>query len=169
MEYNTKKSKIIFPQYGRNIQKLIEDTLKKLKNTNRISQYIYILKIMKNKKIISNINIYKRILWDQLYLLTNKKLKKKEYPFKNKKPIYYLKKKKIKKLDYPKNGNEYKYYGKIIPKLIKSIKKIKNKYKYKYYIANKMKINYIKWNNKKNIKYSNILNDIELISKLKKK
>ncbi|WOX79407.1 DUF4290 domain-containing protein [Candidatus Shikimatogenerans bostrichidophilus] len=162
MEYNTKTNKIVFSQYGRNIQILIDETLNISKKTKRIKIYIYILKIMKdNNLIINNIDIYKRKLWDQLYLLTNNKLK--EYPFKNKKPIYFLnKKKKYIKLNYPKQIKQYKYYGKIIQKFIKKIIKIKNKYKYIYNIANIMKNNNI--NNIK-LKYSTILKDIKLISK----
>ncbi|MDH3003700.1 MAG: DUF4290 domain-containing protein [Candidatus Shikimatogenerans sp. JK-2022] len=164
MEYNTNRNNIIIPEYGRNIQKLVEYTINNIKNKKKIiNNFYYILKVIRkiNPNFKKNILNLKNNLWYKLFLITNIKLNN-NLPFYKKKII--LKKKKIK---YPKNIIKYKYYGKIILKIINKLLIYKKKIFFKYLIyklANIMKYNYIKWNNLINIDDKIIFNDIKNIT-----
>ncbi|WGH27133.1 MAG: DUF4290 domain-containing protein [Candidatus Shikimatogenerans bostrichidophilus] len=164
MEYNTSRNNIIIPEYGRNVQKLVEYTIKKIKNKKKIiNNFNYIIKIIKIIRPNYKINILnlKNNLWYKLFLKSKLKIN-------DNLPFYIKKKQKIKKnkIKYPNILKKYKYYGKIIQKIINKLTiKDKNKYNLIYKIANLMKYNYIKWNKIINVKDDIILNDIKIISK----
>ncbi|WGH26638.1 MAG: DUF4290 domain-containing protein [Candidatus Shikimatogenerans bostrichidophilus] len=170
MKNNQKK--IIIPEYGRNIQKLVEYTLKIDNKKKRKKNYKFILNLMKlinnnnnnNYFLNKNLNFKIKLLY-QLYLISNMKIKEFDSLFKKVK-INNIKKKKLK---YPsKNYIKFKYYGKIIQDIINNyIINIKNKKKKKKIlkiIIELMKKKYIKWNNKYNVNNYIIFKDIKIIS-----
>ncbi|MDH3004418.1 MAG: DUF4290 domain-containing protein [Candidatus Shikimatogenerans sp. JK-2022] len=178
MEYNTLRKNIKYPEYGRNIEKLI---FKISIIKNKIVKNVYIKKLINlmlniNKKIKKKFINYKQKIWIQLFFISNKKIKiKKKYNIK-KKILYNNKlkiknKKKIIKLIKEKLKNKYynkflKYYGNnilIFLKFIINFKKIK--FIYIYRIVNLMKKNYLKWNKIKFIDDYKIFNDIKKITK----
>ncbi|MBC7555329.1 MAG: DUF4290 domain-containing protein [Taibaiella sp.] len=71
MEYNTTRSQLLMPEYGRNVQKMIEylatveDKEKRLKNAEVIIELMGIL-----NPHLKTIEDYKHKLWDHLYQMT---------------------------------------------------------------------------------------------------
>ncbi|WGH27646.1 MAG: DUF4290 domain-containing protein [Candidatus Shikimatogenerans bostrichidophilus] len=168
MKYYNKNKKIIIPEYGRNIQKLVEYTLKIKDKNIKKKNYKYILNLMKlvNKNKFLNLKI--KFLY-QLYLISNMKIKELNFLFKN---FIKLINNNNKKIKYPKkNLIKFKYYGKIIQDFInKYIIYIKNKNKkirIIKIIINIMRNNYKKWNNKYFINNLILYNDIKKISNKK--
>ncbi|WP_185877281.1 DUF4290 domain-containing protein [Blattabacterium cuenoti] len=168
MEYNTNRFRLVMPEYGRNIHKMIDIAIK-IKNKKKRNKFACeIIKLMtefvKYKKKL--IPYFKHILWNQLLIMSNYKLDiDLPFPIEHNNVIkkhYYNK-----KINYPKYLNDFRYYGKIIRYMINSVINCKNKLKKKellYSIANTMKKNYLRWN--KNIVEDNIIfKDLEKLSK----
>ncbi|MDH3004609.1 MAG: DUF4290 domain-containing protein [Candidatus Shikimatogenerans sp. JK-2022] len=156
MEYNTTREKLIYPEYGRNIQKLVKkiNIIKDLKLKNK--EYKNIVNLIYNikKKKISNY-IQKKKIYTDIYNLLKGKTNNNEI-----KPVIKTQKK------INKSYINYKYYGYNIHNILKKIKKLsKIKLIYLYNIANYMKKNYLKWNKMKYIETKIIYNDIKKITK----
>lgn len=81
LEYNTMRGKINLPQYGRNIQKLVEYALKIEDREKRNEAAKLIVEAMEilNPKIRS-IDNYKKILWNHLAMIADYKLDV-DYPY----------------------------------------------------------------------------------------
>ena len=75
MEYNTSRSKMLMPEYGRNVQKMVEylltveDPEKRLKNAEIIIELMSTL-----APHLKAIEDYKHKLWDHLYQMTDFRL-----------------------------------------------------------------------------------------------
>ena len=120
MEYNTSIEPIKIPEYGRNIQKLIEFAMTIEDRQKRTKFCEYIVSIMaKFNNQRRDSEEYKNKLWDHLYIISDYKLDvDSPYPkpeIKNKKSMV------VKKLDYPDYNIKYKHYGRIIEKIINKI------------------------------------------------
>ncbi|MDH3004201.1 MAG: DUF4290 domain-containing protein [Candidatus Shikimatogenerans sp. JK-2022] len=173
MEYNTSRDRLIYPEYGRNIQKLAYK-ISSIKNNYKKKIYIKnIIKLMINinSNIKNHLLNYKKKIWIQLFFLSKKRIKiKKKY--KVKKEILYNKLnnlnfiKRIKFKNNINNNSKYKYYGNnTLYYFKKKIKFNKIKILYIYYMANYMKRNYLKWNKIKFVDDFIIFKDINYITK----
>ncbi|WP_185873215.1 DUF4290 domain-containing protein [Blattabacterium cuenoti] len=150
MEYNTTRFKLVIPEYGRNIQKMIDFAIKIKDRKKRNQCALSIIRLMTdsntnkyNKKIF---NYFKHKLWNQLFIMSNYKLDI-DTPFP--KPNPKKTKNFIKKIVYPEYLNNFRYYGKIIRDMINvaiNCKDEKKKEGLLYSIANTMKKNYLRWN-----------------------
>jgi len=75
LDYNTQRDKLIMPEYGREIQKMVEVAvgLPTKEERMRCAQTIIRLMANKNPQVRDN-NDFMQTLWDHLYLISNKKL-----------------------------------------------------------------------------------------------
>ncbi|WGH25380.1 MAG: DUF4290 domain-containing protein [Candidatus Shikimatogenerans bostrichidophilus] len=176
MEYNTSRENIIYPEYGRNIQKLVTK-ISLIQNTqirNKYANSIIDLMEKLNKKIKNKFLNYKKKLWVQLFFISKQKIKinkkykiKRKFLFQTKKKDRHIElmKKKIKISKF--YNKKYKYYGINIINFFKKKIIFFNKIKIKYIcnIANYMKKNYIRWNKTKYVDDIKILQDIKNMSK----
>lgn len=110
MEYNTSRSKLLMPEYGRNVQKMveylltIEDPQKRLKNAEAIIELMTTL-----APHLKTIEDYKHKLWDHLYQMTDFKLDVDgPYPPPTREEIL----KKPEPLPYPNENHRNKHFGK---------------------------------------------------------
>ncbi|WGH24642.1 MAG: DUF4290 domain-containing protein [Candidatus Shikimatogenerans bostrichidophilus] len=172
MKYNIYKRQLIYPEYGRNIQKLI-NKISNIKN-NEIKKFninhIYNFMININNKIKSYYSDYKKKISIQLFYLSNKKiLLNNLYNIKNillkknidKKNIILLMKKKY----INSKKNKYKYYGNnIIISLFIILNFKKIKINYINNLLDLMKRKYLKWNKIKTINNFIIYYDIYRIT-----
>ncbi|NAW50507.1 DUF4290 domain-containing protein [Elizabethkingia argentiflava] len=116
MEYNTKRSHLYMPEYGRLIQSLVEHckTLTTKEERNEIAHSIISFIGQRNPHLRSEEN-YKHKLWDHLFILADYDLDvDSPYPI----PTREEMQQKPKKIEYPSYDNEYKFYGKSILQLI---------------------------------------------------
>ena len=116
MEYNTNRAKLLMPEYGRNIQQMVEycKSLPSKEERNEVAKTIVEFMGQRNPHLRDEEN-YKHKLWDHLYILADYDLDvDAPYPFPTKEELAQ----KPNKMDYPSFENEYKFYGKSILQLI---------------------------------------------------
>ena len=75
LDYNTQREKLPIPEYGREIQKMVEYAIQLPDKAQRLRCAKSIVRQMEHKvpQIRSNAN-YKQTLWDHLYLMSDKRL-----------------------------------------------------------------------------------------------
>ena len=116
MEYNTNRTKLLMPEYGRNIQMMVEycKSLPSKEERNEVAKTIVEFMGQRNPHLRDEEN-YKHKLWDHLYILADYDLDvDAPYPFPTKEELAQ----KPNRMDYPSFDNEYKFYGKSILQLI---------------------------------------------------
>jgi hypothetical protein len=116
MEYNTNRTKLLMPEYGRNIQMMVEycKSLPSKEERNEVAKTIVEFMGQRNPHLRDEEN-YKHKLWDHLYILADYDLDvDAPYPFPTKDELAQ----KPNRMDYPSFDNEYKFYGKSILQLI---------------------------------------------------
>ncbi|MCU7615191.1 DUF4290 domain-containing protein [Chryseobacterium sp. GMJ5] len=116
MEYNTQKTQLNMPEYGRIIQQLVERCKELSTKEERNEMAVAIIDFMgqRNPQLRDEEN-YKHKLWDHLYILANHDLDiDPVYPFPTKEEL----EEKPKRMEYPKLQGEFKFYGKSILQLI---------------------------------------------------
>ena len=116
MEYNTNRTKLLMPEYGRNIQQMVEycKSLPSKEERNEVAKTIVEFMGQRNPHLRDEEN-YKHKLWDHLYILADYDLDvDAPYPFPTREELDQ----KSNRMDYPSFDNEYKFYGKSILQLI---------------------------------------------------
>lgn len=116
MEYNTSRTQLHMPEYGRLIQQLVERCRELPTKEERNEMAVAIVDFMgqRNPQLRDEDN-YKHKLWDHLFILADFDLDvDSPYPL----PIKGERQLKPKKLDYPVLQGEFKFYGKSILQLI---------------------------------------------------
>ena len=116
MEYNTNRTKLLMPEYGRNIQQMVEycKSLPSKEERNEVAKTIVEFMGQRNPHLRDEEN-YKHKLWDHLYILADYDLDvDAPYPFPTREELAQ----KPNRMDYPSFENEYKFYGKRIFQLI---------------------------------------------------
>ncbi|WPO91894.1 DUF4290 domain-containing protein [Chryseobacterium sp. HR92] len=116
MEYNTQKTQLHMPEYGRIIQQLVErcKELPTKEERNEMAMAIIDFMGQRNPQLRDEEN-YKHKLWDHLFILANHDLDvESPYPF----PTPEQLAEKPKRMEYPKLQGDFKFYGKSILQLI---------------------------------------------------
>ncbi|MCA6068957.1 DUF4290 domain-containing protein [Chryseobacterium sp. RG1] len=116
MEYNTQKTQLHLPEYGRIIQQLVERCKELSTKEERSEMAMAIIDFMgqRNPQLRDEEN-YKHKLWDHLFILANYELDvDSPYPFPTREELA----EKPKKMEYPKLQGDFKFYGKSILQLI---------------------------------------------------
>ncbi len=116
MEYNTQKTQLHLPEYGRIIQQLVErcKELSSKEERNEMAMAIIDFMGQRNPQLRDEDN-YKHKLWDHLFILAEYDLDvDSPYPF----PTMEQLAEKPKRMEYPKLQGDFKFYGKSILQLI---------------------------------------------------
>nr|WP_315027019.1 DUF4290 domain-containing protein [uncultured Chryseobacterium sp.] len=116
MEYNTQKTQLHMPEYGRIIQQLVERCKELPTKEERNEMALAIIDFMgqRNPQLRDEEN-YKHKLWDHLFILSDYDLDvESPYPF----PTMEELAEKPKRMEYPKLQGDFKFYGKSILQLI---------------------------------------------------
>ena len=72
MKYNTQKKKLILPEYGRNIQNMVDFCLQLEDKAERTQCAYSIVDIMGNMfPHLRDVNDFKHILWDHLAVMSD--------------------------------------------------------------------------------------------------
>ncbi len=147
LKYNSELTKLIIPEYGRHIQKLVEHciTLEDRAERNKLAQAI--IDVMGNQQPhLRDVPDFKHKLWDQLFIISDFKLDvDSPYPVTTQEEL----KEKPERLPYPKVASKYRYYGYNMQTMIDvaiSWEDEDLKAKLTYAIANHMKKCYLIWN-----------------------
>jgi hypothetical protein len=146
-DYNSCRPRLILPEYGRNIQKMVDFILsvEDRDERNRLSQAI--INIMGNMNPhLRDINDFKHKLWDHLAIMSNFKLDI-DYPYEIPRAEEFVEK--PRRVSYNTNQIRFRHYGKITERLIEEAMKLpegEDKENLIKLIANQMKKSYLAWN-----------------------
>jgi hypothetical protein len=146
MEYNTTRSKMLMPEYGRNVQRMVEylmtleDRAQRRKNAEAIIELMGTL-----NPNLKQIEDYKHKLWDHLVQMTDFKLDvDAPYPPPTPEQLY----KKPDPIPYPQTSIENRHFGKNLDALIeKALKETdpEKKQGFTQIIGYYMKLAYTNW------------------------
>jgi hypothetical protein len=146
-DYNTQRSRMNLPEYGRNIQKMVEYTVQIEDREERNRAARAIISIMGNlNPHLRDVSDFKHKLWDHLFIISDFKLDI-DSPYEKPTPEVLFEK--PKPVPYSEYDIRYKHYGKIIELLIKeavAYEEGEEKEVLIKLIANHMKKCYLTWN-----------------------
>lgn len=148
MKYNTERSHLIIPEYGRNVQKMVDHctALPDKEERNRVAKAIV--------EYIGNLNPairdhadFRHKLWDHLFIMSDFKLDvDSPYPI----PVRETFQEKPMLLTYPVKSNKFRHYGNIVRDLMKKAISMEESDPERniliLQIANYMKRSYLQWN-----------------------
>ena len=147
LEYNSERSKLIIPEYGRHLQKMVEHAVSIEDENERNKVAKSIIAVMGNMNPhLRDVPDFQHKLWDQLFIISNFELDV-ESPFP--KPSKELLEERPDPMGYPQNFPKYRFYGNNIKRMIDEAVKMEDgalKEALIYSIANHMKKSYLNWN-----------------------
>ena len=147
LEYNTERKRLIIPEYGRHIQKMINIAVATEDVEERNKQAKAIIGVMGNlQPHLRDVPDFQHKLWDQLFIMSDFKLDV-DSPFP--KPSREVLQERPEPLEYPQNFPKYRFYGNNIKRMIdvaNSWDEGEMKEALEYAIANHMKKCYLNWN-----------------------
>lgn len=165
MEYNTSLQKMVIPEYGRNIQKMIQFamTVEDREERNRVARAIINVMGQLNPHL-RDVTDFKHKLWDHLFIISDFKLDvDSPYPI----PERGILETKPERVPYPTGDIKYRHYGKTVERLIEKGKAMEDpamKEAFSEVIANLMKRSYLAWN-RDSVNDDVILQHLEELSK----
>jgi len=171
MEYNTSLPKLIIPEYGRNVQKMVHSIIEIDDRDKRNHQAKAIIEVMGNlNPHLRDVPDFKHKLWDHLFIMSDFQLDV-DSPYVR--PSKESFEEKPEKLEYSDNNIKLRHYGKILPQIIeRAIDLEEGDYKdlLIFCIANHMKKSYLTWNSSNVedeviLKHLSSLSDDKLIMK----
>lgn len=165
MIYNTKQKQLVLPEYGRNIQNMVDFCITISDREERKRCANTIINIMGNMfPHLRDVNDFKHILWDHLAIMADFKLDI-DYPYEivRKEDLYSH----PPKLPYNQGKITYKHYGKNLERMIKKATEYKDGEERNQLIkmlANHMKKSFLTWN-KEVVDDRKIFKDLDELSK----
>lgn len=163
MEYNTSQTTLIFREYGRNIQKLVEYAVAVEDDEKRNAIVNYIIGLMgQMNPHLKNVEQFRHKLWDHIFMISQFKLIA-DNPYPDFEPIQ---KEDIPRLPYPKSNLRFKHYGKNVEQLIDKAVEMEDPDKQREFakvIGNYMKMVY-RNNNSDNVDDETIREDLYFLS-----
>ncbi|MEN8138961.1 MAG: DUF4290 domain-containing protein [Bacteroidota bacterium] len=147
MEYNTDRSKLIIPEYGRNVQKMVNYCLSLEDRDSRNDTAKAIIEVMGNlNPHLRDVPDFKHKLWDQLFIMADFNLDV-DSPYEIPERETFTKAPDI--LSYPKKSNRYRFYGINLRLMIEEASQREDNEEKEALImvlANHMKKSYLNWN-----------------------
>lgn len=165
MDYNSNRKKLPLPEYGRNIQNMVDHvmTIEDRDERNLAAQTI--IDIMGNLyPYLRDINDFKHKLWDHLAIMADFQLDI-DYPYDPPKPETFQEP--PKKIPYASNHIKLRHYGKTLELMVDRAAEYESGEEKEILItllANHMKKCYLAWN-KDAVDDEKIYQDLEFLSK----
>lgn len=164
-DYNTQRKRMALPEYGRNVQKMVDHikTLEDRDERNRAAKTI--ISIMGNlNPHLRDIGDFKHKLWDHLALIANFELDI-DSPYPVPEPSKFVEK--PKQVPYKQGDIRFLHYGRIIELMINAASDMEDGDEKEYFttlIVNQMKKSYITWN-RGQVADAVIIGDMKLLSR----
>ena len=147
LEYNTEREMLIIPEYGRHMQKMVNQAkeIEDRDERNKVAKSI--IAVMGNlQPHLRDVPDFQHKLWDQLFIIANFELDV-DCPFE--KPSKEILEERPEPLAYPQNHPKYRFYGNNIKRMIDvAVKWEKGELReaLEFTIANHMKKCFLNWN-----------------------
>jgi len=164
MDYNSKRKKLALPEYGRNIQNMVDYlmTIEDRDKRNKSAQTV--IDVMGNLyPFLRDVPEFKHKLWDHLAIMTDFQLDI-DYPYDPPSPdILHSKPNKI---PYNQHHIKYRHYGRTMELIIKEADNFEGEEREIIIeqIANQMKKSYLAWN-KDSVENDKIWMDLDEMSR----
>jgi len=147
LEYNTERSMLIIPEYGRHFQKMVDYAVSIADREERNQVAKAIISVMGNlQPHLRDVPDFQHKLWDQLFIMSDFKLDvDSPFPITSKEVLQQ----RPDPLEYPQNFPKYRFYGNNIKRMIDvaiNWEKGDKRSGLEYAIANHMKKCYLNWN-----------------------
>ena len=148
LEYNTERTKLIIPEYGRHVHQMVDQAVALKDKEARNNMAKAIIGVMGNlNPHLRDVPDFQHKLWAQLFIMSNFELDA-DSPFEKPSKEIYVNRK-PNKLEYPQSFPKYRFYGNNIKKMIDVAKdwdegELKDKLIVN--IANHMKKCFLNWN-----------------------
>lgn len=146
LDYNTKREKLLMPEYGREIQKMVDHAISLPTKEERQRCAATIIQQMETKvPQLTDSTDYEQTLWDHLYLMSHKQLDI-DWPFDVSEAEKLLSKPQPMKL--PKDNVKLRHYGKLVEELFEKLKNMpegEERDALVFYTANQMKRDLATW------------------------
>lgn len=148
MDYNTSRPKMLIPEYGRNVQNMIDYAIALPTKDDRNKAVHAIIEVMGQlNPHLRDVEDYRHKLWTHLFIMSDFKIDvDSPYPVPKQEEID----KKPDILAYPKNKIRYGHYGNNVQRMIENIVNIENDEERNIVtnrLANLMKKLYVSYNN----------------------
>ena len=164
MRYNTAEKKLALPEYGRNLQNMVDYCVTIEDREERKHCADTIINIMGNMfPHLRDVNDFKHILWDHLAIMSDFKLDI-DYPYE------IVKKEDLNtrppRLPYSNSRIRYRHYGKTLEMMIQKATEFEQGTEKEVLVkllANQMKKSFLSWN-KESVEDSKIFKDLEELS-----
>jgi hypothetical protein len=164
-DYNTQRKKMTLPEYGRNVQKMVDHikTIEDREERNKAAKAI--IQVMGNLNAhLRDIEDFKHKLWDHLTIIADFDLDiESPYP----PPEEQKFNAKPTEIPYMQGGIRFLHYGRIIELMIEAAIDFEDGEEKEYLttlIVNQMKKSYITWN-RSQVADEVIINDLKLLSR----
>ena len=147
LQYNTKRTQLVIPEYGRHVQLMINQIMEtqNLEERNKMAKAV--IGIMGNMNPhLRDVPDFQHKLWDQLFIMSNFELDV-DSPYE--KPQKEVLEQKPDRLTYPQRNPKYRFYGNNIKSMINVAVNWEDgdlKNALVYNIANHMKKCFLNWN-----------------------
>lgn len=163
MDYNSSRKKLALPEYGRNIQNMVDYlmTIEDRDKRNKSAQTV--IDVMGNLyPYLRDVPEFKHKLWDHLAIMTDFKLDI-DYPYDPPSPDILTEK--PGKVPYNQHPIKYRHYGRTMELIIKEAENFEGEEREIIIaqIANHMKKSYLAWN-KDAVEDEKIFGDLEELS-----
>ena len=147
IEYNSERPKLIIPEYGRHIQKMVDQAIAKETKEERNKIASSIIAVMGNlNPHLRDVTDFQHKLWDQLFIISDFKLDvDSPYPIPKREELQEY----PQSLEYPQNFPKYRFYGNNIKRMIDVAigwEDGEKKEALVFTIANHMKKCFLNWN-----------------------
>jgi hypothetical protein len=147
LEYNAERPHLLIPEYGRHLQKLIDQATLIADREERNKAAKYIIQVMGSlNPHLRDVPDFQHKLWDQIFIMSDFKLEvDSPYPIPTRDVINL----KPERLPYPQKNPKYRFYGNNIKYMIdvaNSWEEGEMKNALVKVIANHMKKSYLSWN-----------------------
>ena len=164
MKYNTEEKKLVMPEYGRNIQNMVDYCITIQYREERKRCADTIINIMGNMfPHLRDVNDFKHILWDHLAIMADFKLDI-DYPYEivKKEDLYS----RPPRIPYNNSRIRYRHYGKTLEKMIQKATEFEpgvEKDQLIKLLATQMKKSFLTWN-KESVDDRKIFKDLDELS-----
>lgn len=164
MKYNTEEKRLILPEYGRNIQNMVDYCVAIEDREERKRCANSIINIMGNMfPHLRDVNDFKHILWDHLAIMADFKLDI-DYPYEivRKEDLYS----RPPRIPYSNGRIRYRHYGKTLELMIRKATEFESgveKDQLIRMLANQMKKSFLTWN-KESVDDRKIFKDLDELS-----
>jgi hypothetical protein len=160
-DYNTGRKRMVLPEYGRHVQKMIDHilTIEDREERNKAARTIIGIMGSLNPQL-RDVGDFKHKLWDHLAVISNFGLDV-DTPFEKPEPSKFSEKPNT--IDYNQNRIRYKHYGRSMELMIRATAALEpgeEKENLIKLLANHMKKLYLTWNRE-------MVDDLQILSDLK--